>query len=58
MSQGKISMPSSSGGLQRYYDEYKSKYEFKPQWVIVLVVIIILIEILLHTQGLKIIGVG
>ncbi len=29
MAQDKISMPSGIGGLVRYFDEYKSKFEIK-----------------------------
>ena len=52
----KINLPSSGGGLTRYFDEYKSRISFKPAVVIVLVVIVIIIEVFLHTQGLKILG--
>ena len=45
----KISMPSGMGGLVRYFDDYKSKIEFKPGLVIVFIVIVILIEVLLHS---------
>ncbi|HII29605.1 preprotein translocase subunit Sec61beta [Candidatus Woesearchaeota archaeon CG08_land_8_20_14_0_20_47_9] len=50
MGDAKIRMPSSQGGLVRYFDEYKSKIELKPGTVIVLAVIVILIELLLHAQ--------
>lgn len=53
----KISLPSSGGGLIRYFDEYKSKINFKPGHIIVLVVIIIVIEIILHTWGYGFLGV-
>jgi len=53
----KISLPSSGGGLIRYFDEYKSKISFKPGHIIVLVVIIIIIEIILHTWGYGFLGV-
>lgn len=46
----KIQMPQSGGGLVRYFDDYKSKIEFSPKWVIVLIVVVIIIEILLHLQ--------
>ncbi len=58
MSKDKISMPSSSAGITRYFDEYRSKLEFKPQWVIVFVVFIIIIELILHKFGLNFIGLG
>jgi len=44
------------GGLTRYFDEYKSKIEFKPAHVIVLVIIIILIGIFLNIYGYAYIG--
>ncbi|MFH1588940.1 MAG: preprotein translocase subunit Sec61beta [archaeon] len=47
----KISMPSSTAGITRYFDDYKSKIEFKPQYIIVLVIIVILIEIFLHINA-------
>ena len=40
----KVHMPSGTGGLVRYFDEYKSKIEFKPGMIIILVIIVILIE--------------
>ncbi len=44
------------GGLVRYFDEYKSKFQFKPGHIIIIVVIVILIEILLHWQGYSLLG--
>lgn len=49
----KISMPSSQGGLVRYFDEYRSKIEFKPGYIIVFVIIIMILEIILHLYGNK-----
>lgn len=51
MAQDKISMPSSMAGLTRYFDDYKSKIELKPEHVIVLIIVVILIEIILNWQG-------
>ncbi len=51
MAQEKIQMPSGMGGLVRYYDEYKSKLEFKPGTVVLFIILIILIEVLLHIYG-------
>ena len=51
MAQDKISMPSSMAGLTRYFDDYKSKIELKPEHVIALIVVVILIEIVLNWQG-------
>jgi len=53
----KISMPSSQGGITRYFDEYKSKISFKPTHVIILILIIIILELILHTQGYNILGI-
>jgi preprotein translocase subunit Sec61beta len=51
MADDKISMPSSGAGLTRYFDDYKSKIELKPEHVIVLIVLIVIIELVLNWQG-------
>ena len=56
MAKDKVSMPSSMGGLVRYFDEYKSKITLKPGTVIVLCIVIIIIMIFLHAYGLKLFG--
>ena len=43
----KISMPSGMGGLMRYFDEYKSKIQMKPAYVVGLIVLIILCVVLI-----------
>lgn len=53
----KVSMPSSQGGLVRYFDDYKSKIEFKPGYIILFVVLIILLEIILHVYGNSLFGI-
>ena len=52
----KINMPSSMGGLVRYFDDYRSKIELKPGHVVVLAVIVILIVLLLHIYGKSLLG--
>ena len=47
----KMQMPSGMGGLVRYFDEYKSKIEFKPGHIIVLAIVVMLIILALHTWG-------
>lgn len=47
----KVSMPSSGAGITRYFDDYRSKIEFKPGHIIVLVCIVIVIELILHSMG-------
>ncbi len=49
MAQDRIQLPSSMGGLVRYYDEYQSRIQFKPIVVIIMVVAVIILEIFLHT---------
>jgi len=56
MAQDRINMPSGMGGLVRYFDEYKSKIEFKPGHIIVLCIVVILIMILLYTYGNSMFG--
>lgn len=43
----KIQMPTSGGGLVRYFDDYKSKIEFSPKFIIAVIVLIIIIEMFL-----------
>ena len=57
MSRDKVSMPSGMGGLVRYFDEYKSKIEFKPGHIIVLCVVVIVIMVLLYTYGKRLLGI-
>jgi preprotein translocase subunit Sec61beta len=47
MASDKITMPTSSAGITRYFDDYKSKIEFKPAHIIVLTVLVIILEIVL-----------
>ena len=47
MADNKISMPSGMGGLMRYFDEYKSKIQMKPAYVVGLIVLIILCVVLI-----------
>tara|TARA_Y100000310_G_C20593154_1_gene769152 strand:+ start:646 stop:801 length:156 start_codon:yes stop_codon:yes gene_type:complete len=48
MAQNKVSMPSSGGGLIRYFDEYKSKIQISPIAVIVIIVAVIIIELVIQ----------
>ena len=40
MAQQKINMPSGSGGLVRYFDEYKSKIRIKAGHIIIMCIIV------------------
>lgn len=55
MSKDRIQMPTSQGGLVRYFDEYKSKLSLKPVHVIILVVLVLILVILLNAFGPKIV---
>lgn len=52
----KISMPSSTAGITRYFDDYKSKIEFKPGHIIILICIVIILEIVLKVYGASLFG--
>ncbi|MBN2881851.1 preprotein translocase subunit Sec61beta [Candidatus Woesearchaeota archaeon] len=51
MTKDNISMPSGSGGIVRYFDEYKSSIVIKPGQVIFFILIVILFEVILHSYG-------
>jgi preprotein translocase subunit Sec61beta len=51
MAKDRVQMPASTAGLTRYFEDYKSKIEFKPGHVIIFAVIVVLIIIALHTLG-------
>jgi preprotein translocase subunit Sec61beta len=57
MAKDQVSMPSSQGGLTRYFDEYKSKVSLSPIHVLVFIGIIVVLVIVLHSQGSVILGV-
>lgn len=48
MAQERTRMPMSTAGITTYFEEYRSKIEFKPGHVIVMAVVIILIIVALH----------
>jgi len=50
----KISMPSGSGGLTRYFDEFKSNITIQPGHVVVICVTVIVLMILLYVWGANI----
>jgi len=43
-----LRVPASSGGLVRYFEEYKSRFQMKPEIVIVLIILVIFFEIVLR----------
>ena len=50
-------MPTSTAGLTRYFEDYKSKLEFKPGTVIILAVLVVLVTIILHIYGNSLLGI-
>lgn len=47
MAQDKVSLPSGTGGLFRYFDEYKSPFQIEPEIVVVACGAVILLAILM-----------
>ena len=56
MSKNKVNLPQSSAGITRYFDDYKSKIEFKPGHIIFLAVVVILLVIALNIWGASLFG--
>jgi preprotein translocase subunit Sec61beta len=53
----RISMPASTAGLTRYFEDYRSKIELKPAYVLVLAVLIMIVLIVLNSYGSSLLGV-
>jgi len=47
MADNVISMPSGMGGLTRYFDEFQSKIQLKPSYVVIMIVLFIAFELIL-----------
>lgn len=56
MARDRIQMPSSGAGITRYFDEYKSKIQFKPGFIVVLAIAVMVIEIILYIYGYTLLG--
>ncbi len=56
MADNRIQLPSSSGGLVRYFDEYKSKIEFKPGYIVFFIILVLIIELILYSQSARLLG--
>lgn len=48
MAEEKIRMPASFGGLTRYFEDYKSKIEIKPEYVVFAIILVIALEVALR----------
>ena len=53
MADNKINLPSSGGGLINYFNEFKSKVQIKPMYIMVVIAIFVVVEIYLYKTGLK-----
>ena len=49
-------MPMSTAGITTYFEEYRSKIEFKPAHIIVFSIIVILIVVALHIWATGLLG--
>ena len=58
MAQNKVSMPSSTAGITRFFDEYKSKITIKPGVVIFYATLVMFVEIVLYLYGYRILGLN
>lgn len=56
MAKDKISMPSSTAGITRYFDDYRSKVEFKPGHIIIIICVIIVLELIFLSIGTGFLG--
>ncbi len=51
MARERAQLPSGSGGLLRYFDDYKSNVEITPEMVILICGVVILIELFFRVSG-------
>lgn len=58
MADNKISLPSSGGGLTRYFEDLKSKINLKPEVVMIIIGLVVVLEIILHFYGNAMFGLG
>ena len=47
----------STAGITTYFDEYRSKIEFKPGHIIIMSIVVILIIVALHLWGSGLLGI-
>ena len=50
MATERISMPSSGGGLLRYFDDYQSKIQINKVVVLVVIVLVVVVELILQQK--------
>ncbi len=52
----RINLPSSGGGIVRYFEDLTSKINLKPEVVMVIIVLVIIFELLLQLYGNSFLG--
>lgn len=52
----RVSMPASTAGLTRYFEDYRSKIELKPAYILVLALLIMIILMILNAYGSSLLG--
>ena len=58
MAKNQVSMPASTAGITRYFEDSRSRFEIKPGHVIVLCVLVMFIVILLNAYLGPAFGLG
>jgi len=48
MADERVSMPASTAGITRFFDDYRSKIEIKPGHVVVISLLVVVVIILLN----------
>ena len=48
MANKNVSLPSGQGGLQRYFDDYRSNFELTPEVVVAVCAAVAVLELVLH----------
>ena len=48
MAKDRVTLPSGTGGITRYFDEKTSRFEIKPQIAVAIVIFVIVAMIFLH----------
>jgi len=48
MAEERVRMPTSFGGLVRYFDEYKSRLQLKPAHVVLIIILFIIFEVIVR----------
>jgi preprotein translocase subunit Sec61beta len=56
MAKDKTRMPMSTAGITTYFEDYKSKIEFKPGHIIIFSIVVVLVVVALHIWGTGLLG--